>query len=184
MQVRSVLTHDVSFVTLLVHPWAMLILGVWLLWMALAILLQRLLPRWSFEGLGLWFGLRLSLEFLIINLLIFAPRLVAPGVLLGQIVLYLPFFIFWWGWFFHRLDWFGRSTAGQVLQLIDAHEVAGLSRFDDFVSAINSLLSKGRPTIIAISGTGRIAVLIHNGMALTLDAVAVAPVPQLTKAAV
>ncbi|NBR29604.1 MAG: hypothetical protein EBT83_14515, partial [Betaproteobacteria bacterium] len=81
----------------------MLVCGVWLAALALALGRGRRQPRWSFDGLGMWFCLRLLVEFLIINMLIFEPALVPPGVLLGQIVIYLPFFVLSWGWFFHRL---------------------------------------------------------------------------------
>ena len=164
------------------HPLAMAIFGVLLVVMAVRITRAQRLPRWMFDALGLWFSVRLVLEFLTINLLIFQPSLVAPGVLLGQIVLYLPFFVLSWGWIFHRLDWVGRDQAGSVLQLNDADPVRGVSRFDYFHSAINTLLNKGKPMITGVSRTGRIAVLMFNGMLLGLYAVAFARILQLTKA--
>ena len=63
----------------------------WLVGMALCIALDRRLPRWTSDGPGLWFSLRLVLEFSIISGLIFKTSLVQPGVLLGQIVVFLPF---------------------------------------------------------------------------------------------
>ncbi len=51
-----------------------------------------------------WFCLRLLAEYLTINGLIFEGSKVQPGVLLSQIILYLPYFVISWGWIFHRLD--------------------------------------------------------------------------------
>ena len=79
------------------HPLAMVIFGAWLVLMAMQIARAKCLPRWTFDIPGLWFTVRLALEFLTINLLIFKPSFVPPGVLLGQIVLYLPFFVLAWG---------------------------------------------------------------------------------------
>lgn len=181
---HTAVTVFVELLTNRLHPLAMVVFGVWLLLMAVRIGRAQRLPRWMFDALGLWFSVRLVLEFLTINLLIFQPSLVAPGVLLGQIVLYLPFFVLGWGWIFHRLDWVGRSAAGTMIQLNDADPVRGVSRFDYFHSAINTLLNKGKPTITGITRTGRIAVLLFNGMLLGLYAVAFARILQLTKAAV
>lgn len=128
--------------------------------------------------------MRLVLEFFTINLLIFTPSLVAPTVLLGQIVLYLPFFVLGWGWIFYRLDWVGRDQAGIVIQLNDADTVRGVSRFDYFHAAINTLLNKGKPMITGVSRSGRIVVLIFNGMLLGLYAVAFTRILQLAKVAV
>lgn len=124
------------------------------------------------------------MEFLIINVLIFEPALVPPGVLLGQIVLYLPFFVVCWGWFFHRLDWVGRLETGEMIRLNDTDPGRGVSRFDDFHSAINSLLNKGKPTIAGVNRSGRIAVLMFNGMVLALYAVALTRILQLSRAVV
>jgi len=179
---HSLLARLVALITDTVHPWAMLLIGLWLLLLAAAILLRRRLPRWSFDALGLWFAIRLVLEFLIINVLVFEPALVAPGVLLGQIVLYLPFFVLCWGWFLHRIDWVGRPSPGEMVHLLDTDPSRGVSRFDYFHSAINTLLNKGKPTIIGVSRTGRIAMLIFNGMLLCLYTVAFARILQLTRA--
>ncbi len=165
-----------------IHPLIMAIGAVWLLTMAMAIAQGRRLPRWSFDGPGLWFCTRLMIEFLIINGLIFQPSLVQPGVLLGQIVIYLPFFVITWGWIFHRLDWVQTQQPGSVVQLSDIDNESAISRFDYFHSTINTLINKGKPTITGVSRTGRITVLIFNGMLLSLYAVAFARILQLTKA--
>lgn len=181
---RSAIIRLVEVVTLGVHPLFMAVFGPWLALMGLVLLRRQSLPRWSFDWLGMWFCLRLLVEFLIINMLIFEPRLVAPGVLLGQIVIYLPFFVLTWGWFFYRLDWVQSLRPGLKIQLNDADASKGISRFDYFHSAINTLLNKGKPTITGVNRTGRIAVLVFNGMLLALYTVAFARILQLTKAVV
>jgi len=142
-----------------VHPVAMVVCGVWLT--AMAVLLGRglLLPRWSLDGPGLWFSLRLLLEFVTINSLVFEGSKVAPGVLLGQIVLYLPYFAITWGWIFQRLDWVGQSQPGLVVKLYDADPIKNITGFDYYHSSINTLLNKGKPTIVGVSRTGRMLVL-------------------------
>ena len=179
----SLICRFVEIVTLGIHPWAMRVFGLWVALMGLSLLRQRPLPRWCFDVLGSWFCLRMLVECLIINLLIFEPALVAPGVLLGQIVLYLPFFALSWGWLFHRLDWVGRPQPGLRLQLNDGDPNRDLRRFDYFHSTVNALLNKGKTNITGVSRLGRVVVLIFDGMLLALYTVAFARILQLTKAA-
>lgn len=167
-----------------VHPVAMVVCGVWLT--AMAVLLGRglLLPRWSLDGPGLWFSLRLLLEFVTINSLVFEGSKVAPGVLLGQIVLYLPYFAITWGWIFQRLDWVGQSQPGLVVKLNDADPNKNITGFDYYHSSINTLLNKGKPTIVGVSRTGRMLVLTYLGMLISLYAVAFTRILQLTRAVI
>jgi hypothetical protein len=60
------------------HPLMMAIGAVWLLCLAVAIVRKRTLPRWAFDAAGLWFCVRLVLEFLIINGLIFHQHWCSP----------------------------------------------------------------------------------------------------------
>jgi hypothetical protein len=142
------------------------------------------LPRWSLDGPGLWFALRLLAEFLTINGLIFEGSKVPPGVLLGQIVLYLPYFVITWGWIFQRLDWVGQSEPGRVVQLCDADSSKGVSRFDYYHSSITTLLNKGKPTIVGVSRSGRLLVLLYLSMVLGLYAVTFTRILQLTRSVI
>ena len=162
------------------HPAAMLIFGIWLGLMPLVLIGRRRLSRWAFDGPGLWFSIRLLLEFFTINALIFRPNIVAPQVLLAQIVAYLPYFIIAWGWIFQRLDWVS-GQPGAVLQLTDVHPDQRISRFDYFHSTVNMLLNKGKQTINGVNRTGRVVVLIYMGMVLSLYAVALARILQLSR---
>lgn len=163
------------------HPVAMLVFGPWLAAMALVLARGQSLPRWSLDGPGLWFSLRLVAEFMTINGLIFEGSKVPTGVLLGQIVLYLPYFVITWGWIFQRLDWVGRSEPGRFVQLSDIDISRGIGRFDYYHASITTLLNKGKPTIIGVSRNGRILVLVYLSMVLGLYAVTFTRLLQLTR---
>jgi hypothetical protein len=106
------------------------------------------------------------------------------GVLLGQIVLYLPYFAITWGWIFQRLDWVGQSQPGLVVKLYDADPNKNITGFDYYHSSINTLLNKGKPTIVGVSRTGRMLVLTYLGMLISLYAVAFTRILQLTRAVI
>jgi len=167
-----------------VHPVAMVIFGLWLTVMVLAQVRSQTLPRWTFDGLGAWFTLRLLAEYITINGLIFEGSRVPPGLLLGQIVLYLPFFVITWGWIFQRLDYVGRQESGRVVQLIDADPSRGITPFDYYHSSISTLLNKGKPTIVGVSRNGRLVVLLYMAMVLGLYALTFARILQLTRAVI
>lgn len=165
-----------------VHPLAMVVCGLWLGGMAVALGRGRRLPRWSFDGLGLWFSLRLLAEYLTINGMIFEGSKVEPGVLLGQIVLYLPYFVITWGWIFHRLDLVNQDKPGRIVLLSETDQTRGISAFDYYHASISTLLNKGKPTIVGVSRTGRLLVLLYLGMVLGLYALTFARILQLTRA--
>jgi hypothetical protein len=164
-----------------VHPVAMLVCGIWLAALALALGRGRRPPRWTLDGLGVWFSLRLLAEYLTINGLIFEGSKVEPGVLLGQIVLYLPYFVITWGWIFHRLDLVNQDQPGRIVVLSDADQARGISAFDYYHASISTLLNKGKPTIAGVSRTGRLLVLLYLAMVLGLYALTFARILQLTR---
>jgi len=164
-----------------IHPVAMLVCGVWLAALALALGRGRRPPRWTFDGLGVWFSLRLLAEYLTINGLIFEGSKVEPGVLLGQIVLYLPYFVITWGWIFHRLDLVNQDQPGRIVVLSDADPTRTNSAFDYYHASISTLLNKGKPTIAGVSRTGRLLVLLYLAMVLGLYALTFARILQLTR---
>lgn len=164
-----------------VHPLAMLVCGVWLTVLLLTLVRGICPPRWGFDALGVWFSLRLLAEYLTINGLIFEGSKVQPGVLLGQIVLYLPYFVITWGWIFHRLDMVDQDQPGRIVQLTDADQTRGISSFDYYHSSISTLLNKGKPTIVGVSRTGRLLVLLYLGMVLGLYALTFARILQLSR---
>lgn len=174
--------HSARWISDQMHPVMMVIGAAWMITMLLWIALGHPLPRWSFDAPGTWFGVRLLLEFAIINGLLFEPSLIQPGVLLGQIVVFLPYFVISWAWIFYRMDWVNKERSGSVVWLSDADQQNGFSRFDYLHSTINTLISKGKSVITGVSRQGRITVMIFNVMTLCLYAVAFARILQLTKA--
>jgi hypothetical protein len=167
-----------------VHPVAMGVFGIWLTLMALLLARGQTLPRWSFDIPGIWFCLRLALEFVTISTLIFEKTTGlsdVAGVVLGQIVVYLPYFVITWGWLFHRVDLIGRPEPGQVVRLVDANTDRGITSFDYYHSAITTLINKGKPTIAGVSRQGRVLVLAYLVMVVGLYAVAFARILQLTR---
>jgi hypothetical protein len=167
-----------------IHPVAMVICGIGLVAMTTALWRGVRLPRWSFDALGAWFCLRLLAEYLTINGLIFEGSKVQPGVLLSQIILYLPYFVISWGWIFHRLDRVGQAQAGQIVQLSDVDPSKGITSFDYYHASISTLLNKGKPTLVGVTRLGRTLVLIYLGMILGLYALTFARILQLTRALV
>ena len=185
---RSLQTADSMFsemarlISIHIHPVMMVIGTGWLLMMAIGTRQGYRLQQWIYDIPSVWLCIRLTAVFLIINGLIFEPSLAQPGVLLGQIVVFLPFFVISWGWIFHRLDWIGMDQPGKVVQLTDIAAGTQASRFDYFHSTVNTLINKGKPSIIGVSRKGRIVVLRFNAMLLCLYAVAFTRILQLTKA--
>ena len=167
-----------------VHPVAMVVFGVWLATMVLLLGRGRLLPRWSFDGAGLWFALRMLAEYITINGLIFEGSKVPPSLLLGQIVVYLPYFVLSWGWIFYRFDLVGQSKPGRFVRLSDVDPGREISGFDYYHSAINTLLNKGHPTITGVSRGGRLLVLLYLIMMFGLYALTFARIIQLTKSVI
>ena len=165
-----------------VHPVAMLFLGIWLALVALRAAQGKVLPRWSLDGPGVWFSLRLLAEFITINGLIFESSRAAIRLLLGQIVVYLPYFVICWGWIFHRFDRIGQAEPGGIVQLTDVGANRQISSFDYFHATITTLLNRGKPTIAGTSRGGRVLVLLYLGMVMALYAVAFARILQLTRA--
>jgi hypothetical protein len=167
-----------------VHPVAMGVCGIWLALMALLLARGQTLPRWSFDAPGIWFCLRLALEFLTISALIFEKSTGVPGVagvVLGQIVVYLPYFVITWGWLLQRVDLIGQPEPGRVVRLLDANPERGITSFDYYHSSITTLINKGKPTIAGVSRQGRVLVLAFLIMVLGLYAVAFARILQLTR---
>jgi hypothetical protein len=168
-----------------VHPVAMVVLGIWLTLMTLLLARGQTLPRWGLDIPGIWFCLRLVAEFITISVLIFEKATGVgdvAGVVLGQIVVYLPYFVITWGWLFHRVDLIGQPEPGRVVRLLDANSDEGITSFDYYHSSITTLINKGKPTIAGVSRRGRVLVIVYTGMLVGLYAVAFARILQLTRA--
>jgi hypothetical protein len=104
------------------------------------------------------------------------------GVVLGQIVGYLPYFVITWGWLFPRVVLIGKPEPGRVIRLLDADTDRGITSFDGYHSSITTLINKGNPTIAGVSHRDRMLVLAYLVMVVGLYSVAFARILQLTRA--
>jgi hypothetical protein len=71
-----------------------------------------------------------------------------------------------------------------VEKLCDADPNKDITGFDDYHSSINTLLNKGKSTIVGVSRTGLMVVLTDLGMLIGLFAVAFTRILQLTRAVI
>jgi hypothetical protein len=84
----------------------LLIISFPLFWLAL--LRDQQVPRWLFDAMGIWYCLRLLMEFALLNALLFTPA-VSPRLLVGQIVFFIPCCVLTWGWIMGRIDFVNRE---------------------------------------------------------------------------
>lgn len=145
--------------------------------LVLVALLGRRIPRrWLDVVAGSFIGINLIFHFIKINLLLLTPP-AAPSMLLGQILTYLIFFVFSWGWIFWRFDWVGKDQPGTVIEITDKGDF--LSAFDYYHASLMALVRRGRPEVAGINRTGRILVSIHTFMILDLIGIALGRFYQL-----
>ncbi len=134
-----------------------------LFWFAL--LRGKSVPRWLFDAVGIWYCLRLLMEFALLNALLFTPA-VSPRLLVGQIVVFLPCFALTWGWIIWRIDCFGRPAPQQVVSL--PAEMEPITSFDYYHTSVISIVNNGSSKFKGVTRTGRFYVLIHSLMLLDL----------------
>ena len=148
----------------LVRPLGVLfIVSFPLFWLAL--LRGKTVPRWLFDAVGIWYCLRLLIEFALLNALLFTPA-VSPRLLVGQIIVFLPCFTLTWGWIIWRIDYVDKPAPQQVVSL--PAEMEPITSFDYYHTSVISIVNKGSSKFQGVSRTGRIFVLIHSLMLLDL----------------
>ena len=166
-----------SFMQALVRPLGVLfIVSFPLFWLAL--LRGKLVPRWLFDAVGIWYCLRLLMEFALLNALLFTPA-VSPRLLVGQIVVFIPCFVLTWGWIMWRVDFVNRASPQQIVAL--PGEVAPISSFDYYHTSVLAIVNKGSSKFEGVTRTGRFYVLIHSLMLLDLLGLAIARVYALVQ---
>lgn len=139
--------------------------------LALALLLLvrvlRGLPiRQGLDVLGAFLCLRCLLQFLLLNLLLLSP-LRAGGLLLGQLVLFLPVITVAFGWLYWRLDT-GARAQGRVH--IRFEEETALAPFDYFLASARSLLQFEPTGATAVTRLMQSLFLLHGVVMLDLVA--------------
>ena len=153
-----------AFIQALVRPLGILfIVSFPLFWLAL--LRGKLVPRWLFDAVGIWYCLRLLMEFALLNALLFTPA-VSPRLLVGQIIVFIPCFVLTWGWIMWRVDFVNRASPQQVVSLPD--EMEPITSFDYYHTSVISIVNKGSSKFQGVTRTGRFYVLIYSLMLLDL----------------
>lgn len=174
---NPLITSVDAFMQALVRPLGVLfIVSFPLFWLAL--LRGKLVPRWLFDAVGIWYCLRLLMEFALLNALLFTPA-VSPRLLVGQIVVFIPCFVLTWGWIMWRVDFVNRASPQQIVAL--PGEVEPISSFDYYHTSVLAIVNKGSSKFEGVTRMGRFYVLIHSLMLLDLLGLAIARVYALVQ---
>lgn len=130
------------------------------------------LRRSLIDLFALWYTLRILLDFLLINLLLFVP--VPDHTLLAlQLVCFLPCLLLIWGWIYWRLDMHALKHHGKEMFQFNNASPSETRVYDYFLASFNSILSQ---TLSGFTGQTRFArtliflhgIMIWNVMALIL----------------
>ena len=123
----------------------------------------------------------MTLDFILINGLIFHPGFVQPSVLLSQILIYLPFFAITWGWIFYRLDWGQSGKAASIITMSHVTPTRTVQTHDYYHATLNAIINKGGAKITGMNRKGLIATLLFDTMLLCLYALTISRLFQLIK---
>jgi hypothetical protein len=164
--------HSYISVVHLIHPplntlFVFLAPSIWLV----ALFSKHKIPRIFLDCFGGVCVLRAVHALVFINALLFLPA-AKPGLLLGQILAYIPFFVMTWGWLIWRIDFCGRELPQQIIAITDAK--TPISSFDYYHASIYSILNQGKSGFIGVTRVGRMLGLIHNLMLINIFGLALA----------
>ncbi|MCS5690393.1 hypothetical protein NZK33_00145 [Cyanobium sp. FGCU-6] len=138
---------------------------------ALAVVLWRSLRArplaWAIDGLGVLLCLRCALQFVLLNLLLLAP-LRSGGLLLIQLVLFLPVITVAFGWLYWRLDTGARRLGRNHLRFEEPSEEVGV--FDYLLLSVRSLLQLEPAGAIATTRLMKSLFVLHGVVMLNLIA--------------
>jgi|LakMenEpi03Aug12_release.lakeMendotaPanAssembly.Ray.scaffolds.fasta_scaffold171234_3 hypothetical protein len=148
------------------HPLVRPLMGV-----AIAALLWRSLRgrpiAWGIDLLGGLLCLRCILQFLLLNLLLLAP-LRSGGLLLIQLVLFLPVITVAFGWLYWRLDTGARREGRIHLRFEEVEEQVGV--FDYLLLSVRSLLQLEPAGAMATTRIMKSLFVLHGVVMLNLIA--------------
>jgi hypothetical protein len=178
---QSVLADVVRLTSQDLHPILLIATAIWIALTITAIARQRIMPRWMLDAMGVWAVGRMTLDFILINGLIFHPGLVQPSVLLSQILIYLPFFAITWGWLFYRLDRVQSGKAASIITMSHVGPTRTPQTYDYYHATFNAIINKGGAKITGMNRTGLIATLSFDTMLLCLYALMITRLFQLIK---
>ena len=123
--------------------------------------------RWFTDAMGALLCLRCTLQFLLLNLLLLSPMR-AGGLLLGQLVLFLPVITIAFGWLYARLDSVARQRGRTHIAFDDGRQRIG--NFDYFHMAGMTLLQFEPSGATATSRLMKSLFLLHGIVMLDLVA--------------
>ena len=139
--------------------------------LALAAVLWRSLRArplaWAIDGLGVLLCLRCALQFVLLNLLLLAP-LRSGGLLLIQLVLFLPVITVAFSWLYWRLDTGARRQGRNHLRFEEPSEEVGV--FDYLLLSVRSLLQLEPAGATATTRLMKSLFVLHGVVMLNLIA--------------
>lgn len=146
----------------------------WILPPALALLaytqiqlIRRKEIQWGIDIFGALLGIRCAGQFVMLNLLLLS-HLKAGGLLLLQLILYIPVITIFFGWLYWRIDSAARAKGGSHIKF--SSEMGDLDPFDYFHISAMTLLQFEQSGASATSRLMKTLFVIHGVMMLDLVA--------------
>lgn len=139
---------------------------------ALVVILQILIilkkpAQWGIDVIGGLLTLRCLIQFLILNLLLLS-HLKAGGMLLMQLVLFIPVITLNFGWLYWRMDSAGRAKGRSEIRF--SEEMGPLDPFDYFQVAARALMQFEPSGATALTRTMKALFILHGVMMMDLVA--------------
>lgn len=136
--------HNLYVKGIVYHPYTRLAMAV-VVALVIAQALRGRPLRWATDLIGGLLCLRCLVQFAVLNLLLLAP-LKAGGLLLGQLVSFLPVITVAFGWLYWRLDGGARQQGRRHLRFHDPDDEAA-PRFFEYLHASAITLLQFDPTV-------------------------------------
>jgi len=130
-------------------------------------LIRRKPVQWGIDIFGAFLGLRCAGQFVMLNLLLLS-HLKAGGLLLLQLILYIPVITIFFGWIYWRIDSAARAKGRSHIQF--SSEMGDLDPFDYFHISAMTLLQFEPSGATATSRLMKSLFVIHGIMMLDLVA--------------
>lgn len=130
-------------------------------------LIRRKPIQWGIDIFGAILGLRCAGQFVMLNLLLLS-QLKAGGLLLLQLILYIPVITIFFGWLYWRVDSAARAKGRSHIQF--SSEMGDLDPFDYFHISAMTLLQFEPSGASATSRLMKTLFVIHGVMMLDLVA--------------
>lgn len=123
--------------------------------------------QWGIDFIGALLTLRCLIQFLILNLLLLS-HLKAGGMLLMQLILFIPVITIDFGWLYWRLDSAGRSKGRPQIRF--SEEMGPLDPFDYFQVAARALMQFEPAGATALTRPMKALFILHGVMMMDLVA--------------